>query len=165
MSNSPPGEHPASPLLDFGIKDALPSSNLWDDPCGLLDALLNHDCKTFAYLVFNSKYNTAAEHPIKHIDSRGAADILARVSAEDSGDSELQKWFVPNFLDSIWSQDLEGKLNSPPAFLEIAEGGFFAKVFKPKGANREPACPPDPDSDLFPQTTLEVASSLYREYF
>lgn len=123
---------------------------------------MNHNRKEFALFVFSPKNNTAVEHLIKHIDNRSIADILVKVLAEDSGDPELQKRFVLKLLDSIRTQDLEGKLNSSLVLSEIIDNKFFSEVFKSDEVNKELVSLLRLDSDLSVRAALNVATSLYK---
>lgn len=162
VSNLAPNKHLMDVLLDFIRKDGELNSVLWGYFCKLLGALMNHNRKEFASFVFNPKDNTAVEHLIKHIDNRSIADILVKVLSEDSGDPELQKRFVLSLLNSIRTQDLEGKLNSSLVLSEIVDNKFFAEVFKSDEVNRELVNLLRLDSDLSVRAALNVATSLYK---
>ena len=125
---------------------------------------MNHNRKEFASYIFNPKDDSPVKYLIKHIDNRSIADILVKILGEDSGDPDLQKQFVFYLLDSIRTQDLEGKLNSSLVLSEIIENKFFAEVFKSDDVNKELLDLLRLDSDLSVRAALNVATSLYKKY-
>ena len=122
---------------------------------------MNHNRKEFTSYIFNPKDDTPVKHLIKHIDNRSIADILVKILAEDSGDPEIQKQFAFNLLDSIRTQDLEGKLNSSLVLSEIIDKKFFAEVFKSDDVNKKLINLLRLDSDLSVRAALNVATSFY----
>jgi hypothetical protein len=150
-------------LFDFLRKDEELNPVLCGYFTKFLYSLMGHNRKGFFTYVFNPD-NKVVEYLIKHIYNRSISELLIKILSENLEIEEVKREFIFNLLDSLETQEFEGKINGSMVISELIDTKTFKDIFKSEEVNRRLFQLLRSEDDLTVRSTLIVMNSLYKRF-
>ena len=158
-----PKKHIIDILFDFVRADEELNPVLCGYFTKFLYALMNHSRSSFFKYVFNPD-NKVVEYLIKHIYNRSIADCLIKILPEDTESSERNLKFAIKVINSMETQDHEGKINSAHVLSEIMDTKAYSEVYKSVKVNQRLFELLKSDDDLTVRSTFIFLNALYKKF-
>jgi hypothetical protein len=124
---------------------------------------MNHNRKGFFSYIFDPE-KEVVEHLIKHIYNRSIADSLIKIMSDNSDVVDSKKDYLLRIIDSISTQEFEGKLNSAMVLTDIMDSKSVSDYYKSREVSEKLFAQIRSDDDLTTRCSLQVLTSLYKKF-
>lgn len=158
-----PKKHIIDILFDFVRTDEELNPVLCGYFTKFLYALMNHSRSSFFKYVFNPE-NEVVEYLIKHIYNRSIADCLIKILPEDTESSERNLNFALKVINSMETQDHEGKINSAHVLSEIMDTKAYSEIYKSLKVNQRLFELLKSEDELTVRSTFIFLNALYKKF-
>mmetsp|Transcript_25780 Transcript_25780/g.29693 ORF Transcript_25780/g.29693 Transcript_25780/m.29693 type:complete len:272 (-) Transcript_25780:1171-1986(-) len=158
-----PNKHIIDVLFDFVRTDEELNSVLCGYFTKFLNSLMNRNRKGFFAYVHDPK-NRVIESLIKHAYNRSISDVLIKVLYENMDNPEKKKGYILSIINSMRTQEYEGKLNSAIILSEVIEAKHLWETFKSEEVNLKLFELLESDDDLTVRAALTFLNVLYKKF-
>jgi hypothetical protein len=126
-------------------------------------SLMNHNRSGFFSYVLNPD-NQVMEYMIKHVYNRSLAETLTKILNGEPVKPDHKKEFALGLINSMDSQEYEGKLNAAMILSDIVDSKGFKEVFCCEGVNIRLFELLRSTEDLTVRATLNFMNVLYKKF-
>lgn len=131
--------------------------------CKFLYTLMNHNRKGFFAYIYNPE-SQVVDYMIKHIYNRSISESLIKILSEDCDNVDMKKGFVLKIINSLDTQEYEGKLNSAMVLSDIMDSKAYSEIFKSAEVNKRLFELLKSEDDLTVRATFNFLNVLYKKF-
>ena len=124
---------------------------------------MNHNRKGFFAYIYNPE-TEVVDYLIKHIYNRSISETLIKILSEDCEKVDMKKEFALKIINSLESQEYEGKLNSAMVLSDIMDTKAYSEIFKSAEVNKRLFELLKSEDDLTVRSTLNFLNVLYKKF-